>query len=97
MVLYVLILPVYKEEKTNLNFYISGYSIFDKEHNDIKESEDDPVLKLKSRENSFTFNLVALNYRNPSQTWFAYQLEGFEKDWHYTQDPKGSLYQCTRW
>ncbi|HEX7846467.1 MAG TPA: two-component regulator propeller domain-containing protein [Chitinophagaceae bacterium] len=79
---------LYKEEKRKLNFYISGYSIFDKEYNTIKESEDKPVLRLSPRESSFTFNLVALNYRSPSQTWFAYKLEGFEKDWHYTQDPK---------
>ena len=78
----------YKEEKTNFNFYISGYSIFDKEYNDIKETEDDPVLRFRPFENSFAFTLVALNYRNPSQTWFAYKLEGFEEDWHYTQDPK---------
>ena len=78
----------YKKEKKDLNFYISGYFIFDKEYNTIKEYEDDPVLKLRPHENSFTFNLVALNYINPNQTWFAYKLDGFEKDWHYTLDPK---------
>lgn len=78
----------YKEERVNFNFYISSYFIFDKEYSTLKESGDDPVLKLKPNENSFSFNLVALNYRNPSQTWFAYKVEGFEKDWHYTQDPK---------
>ncbi|WP_164972760.1 ligand-binding sensor domain-containing protein [Lacibacter luteus] len=78
----------YKEETQSLLFYISGYSIFDKSYNSIKEGDEDPVLKLKPHENSFTFNLVALNYRSPSQTWFAYKLDGFEKEWHYTQDPK---------
>lgn len=78
----------YKEQKQNLPFYISGYSVFDKAYNTIKEDDEDPVLKLAAHENSFTFNLVALNYRNPSQTWFAYKLDGFEKEWHYTQDPK---------
>ncbi|HJS54431.1 MAG TPA: histidine kinase, partial [Chitinophagaceae bacterium] len=78
----------YKEENTNFNFYISGYSVFDKEYNKLKEADDSPVLRFRPFENSFTFTLVALNYRNPSQTWFAYKLEGFEDDWHYTQDPK---------
>jgi hypothetical protein len=31
---------------------------------------------------------VALNYTNPSQTWFAYKLDGFDKDWHYSKDTK---------
>ncbi len=79
---------VYTEENRNLSFYISGYSIFDKEYTTIKESDNNPVLNLHPRESSFTFNLVALNYRNPSQTWFAYKLDGFEDEWHYTQDPK---------
>jgi LytS/YehU family sensor histidine kinase len=32
--------------------------------------------------------LVALNYLNATQTWYAYQLDGLEKEWHITQDPK---------
>ena len=79
---------IYKDEKRTLSFYISGYTVFDKEYNTIKESDDNPVLRLSPQESSFTFNLVALNYRNPFQTWFAYKLEGFEDDWHYTKDPK---------
>lgn len=77
-----------KEEKRDLNFYISGYSVFDKEYNTLKEADDNPALHLRPHESSFTFNLVALNYRNPSQTWFAYKLDGFEEEWHYTKDPK---------
>jgi ligand-binding sensor domain-containing protein len=78
----------YREEKRKLSFYISGYSVFDKEYNTIKESDDNPVLKLGPNETSFTFNLVALNYLNPAKCWFAYKLNGFENAWHYTQDPK---------
>jgi hypothetical protein len=78
----------YKDEKKDIKFYLSNYSIFDRVYSTIREYEDNPVLKLRPHENSFTFNLVALNYTNPSQTWFAYKLDGFEEDWHYTQDPK---------
>ena len=79
---------VYKKEKRNLSFYIAGYTVLDKEYSAVKEFDDNPVVKLSPHESSFTFNLVALNYRNPSQTWFAYQLERFEEEWHYTKDPK---------
>ncbi|MCU0376561.1 MAG: histidine kinase [Chitinophagaceae bacterium] len=39
-------------------------------------------------DNFITFNLVGLNYIHAEQTWFAYKLDGFEKEWHYTQDPR---------
>ena len=78
----------YAEQKTTFPFYIRSYSIFDKEYYTIKESDALPQLQLKANENTFAINLVALNYLNPSQTWFAYKLDGFEKDWHYTQDSK---------
>ena len=78
----------YADEKTKLRFYIAGYSVFDKEYYTISENNQDPLLKLRSFENSFTFNLVALNFQNPAQTWYAYKLDGFEKDWHYTRDLK---------
>jgi hypothetical protein len=78
----------FKEEKTMFNFYVSGYSVFDKNFYNIRENEINPVLHFKSYENTFTFNLVALNYYNPGQTWFAYKLEEFEENWHFTKDPK---------
>ncbi len=78
----------YVEQKTSFPFYVRSYSIFDKEYNTLKESDSLPKLQFKPNENSFAFNLVAINYLNPNQTWFAYKLEGFEREWHYTQDPK---------
>ncbi|MES2776840.1 MAG: two-component regulator propeller domain-containing protein [Bacteroidota bacterium] len=77
----------FKEEKTALNFYLSDYTIFEQQHT-VNSYDADLALNLRPHENAFTFNLVALNYTNPTQTWFAYKLDGFEKEWHYTQDPK---------
>ena len=78
----------YLEQKTTFPFYAKSYSIFDKEYQTISEADDLPKLQFKASENSFAFNLVALNFLYPTQTWFAYKLDGFEKEWHYTQDPK---------
>ncbi len=78
----------YKERKASFNFYVPGYTVFDKDYYRINLADETPVIRLKPSQNSFTFHLDALNYSNPSQTWFAYKLDGFEKDWHYTQDPK---------
>src|SRR5215204_3988334 len=78
----------FKEEHKDLQFYIAGYSVFDKEYPALNEEEQNPVLQMKANENSFAFNLVALNYINPVNSWFAYKLDGFEEEWHYTKDPK---------
>ena len=78
----------FDEKQTELEFYIAGYSVLNKDSPALNEEKQGQTLHLKANENSFTFNLVALNYINPGNTWFAYKLEGFEEDWHYTQDPK---------
>lgn len=78
----------FKERRTKFNFYLSGCSVFDKDYYRINEAEENAVLKLNPKQTSFSFDLAALNYSNPSQTWFAYKLDGFEKDWHFTRDPK---------
>jgi ligand-binding sensor domain-containing protein len=74
------------EAKPEVNYYISSFQVFDKE----KISMPDSVVSvsLKANENFFSIQLEALNFENPTHTWYAYQLEGFDKDWHITQDPK---------
>lgn len=69
-------------------FYVASYSLQDSDQIRLLEANTQPTISLKANQHSFTFNLVALNYINPSQTWFAYKLQGFEQNWHYTKDPK---------
>ena len=71
-----------------LQFYIDSYSLFNKKYTDLNEASQPAEIQLKPAQNSFTFNLVALNYLSPGQSWFAYRLQGFEDAWHYSQDPK---------
>ncbi len=79
----------YITEKQKLNFYTTAYSTFNIEHALIEEdASTKTTINLKYNENFVSFNLVALNYLNTTQTWYAYQLDGLEKDWHITQDPK---------
>lgn len=78
----------FKEEKKDIRFYLESYSVFGKLYYPFRSGGEGSAIKLAADENFFTFNLVALNYINPDQTWFAYKLDGFEKEWHYTQDPK---------
>ena len=78
----------YKEERKGIRFYLESYSVFEKVYYPFKGDARQTEIELRPDENFFTFNLAALNYINPEQTWYAYKLDGFEKDWHFTQDPK---------
>ncbi|HSK13803.1 MAG TPA: two-component regulator propeller domain-containing protein, partial [Phnomibacter sp.] len=78
----------YRPTDKHLPFYLSGYSVFGTPYLAPAENANGSTIHLKNTENSFTFNLIALNYTDPLQTWFAYKLDGFEEEWHYTQDPK---------
>ena len=38
-------------------------------------------IRLKYNENRLTFQFVALHFANPEQNQYAYQLEGYDKEW----------------
>lgn len=41
-------------------------------------------IKLSYKQNVFAFGFTALNYVHPEKNKYAYKLEGFDKDWTYT-------------
>ncbi len=45
-------------------------------------------IQLKYKENSFSFEFAALHFAAPEKNKFAYKLEGFDKDWVYTDSKK---------
>lgn len=77
----------YKTETYHYNFYISDCRILENKVINFNEEENIPELNLSYKETSFTFRFVALNYKNPGNTFYAYKLEGFENEWHYTSEP----------
>lgn len=78
----------YKEEKSNIPVYITSISVLGKEFpSDLNFTN--PVT-FKPGENFFSLNFSALNFDNPTQTWYAYKLEGFDKTWQYTQIPRAT-------
>ncbi|PKK37121.1 hybrid sensor histidine kinase/response regulator [Siphonobacter sp. SORGH_AS_0500] len=42
---------------------------------------DSPKMELDASENDFSLTFVGLNYANPKKQRYAYQLEGYTKDW----------------
>lgn len=47
----------------------------------IESSKSDESIEFSSKENSISFEYIALNYRNASQNQYAFKLEGYDKDW----------------
>ncbi|MEP6750899.1 MAG: histidine kinase, partial [Bacteroidota bacterium] len=43
-------------------------------------------ISLAASENFFSLDMIALNYSNPKEIWYARQLEPFDKEWIYSQD-----------
>ncbi|MES2649328.1 MAG: two-component regulator propeller domain-containing protein [Bacteroidota bacterium] len=78
----------YNPDTTSIKFYIPGYSVYNHFYSLNGDEKTTKQIQLAPDENAITFHLVGLNYDNPKQTWYAYKLEGFEKDWHYTQNDK---------
>jgi signal transduction histidine kinase/ligand-binding sensor domain-containing protein len=47
----------------------------------ISEAEE---ITLNWRQSVFSFSFSAINYTHPEKNQYAYIMEGFEKDWNYT-------------
>lgn len=65
---------------------VAGISIYDQPLKAATNYEELGDVSLRYNQNFFSFEMVALNYANPQQTWYAYKLDGFDKDWVYSKD-----------
>ena len=72
----------YRESITSVPIYVTSFKIPDKET--TTNSEDLQRIHLGHNENFFSIQLAGLNYMNPYQCRYAYQLEPFDKSWIYT-------------
>ena len=49
-------------------------------------------IELRHDQNVLTFEYAALNYINANKNQYAYQLEGFDKDWQYVGNKREATY-----
>jgi ligand-binding sensor domain-containing protein/sensor histidine kinase YesM len=75
----------YKEKNISANVFISNIDVFGKPYDKLIGNET-KAISLSHRQNFFSIELTAFNYSNPKETWYAYKLDGFDKDWIYTKD-----------
>lgn len=50
----------------------------------LSDKQQSNTIDLKYKDNTFTVNFIGLHYADPQKNQYAYQLEGFQKDWTYT-------------
>ncbi len=49
-------------------------------------------ITLTHKQTSFMIDFVALNFTHPTKNRYKYMLQGFDKDWIYTEDEKYAAY-----
>jgi len=76
----------YTENIRPPELYLSAVKVHNVGYEGTNSYEDLKELNFRYNENFFSFELSALNYANPRQTWYAYKLEPFDKDWNYTKE-----------
>lgn len=57
-----------------------------------KHISEKKELILNSRQNSFSFQYVAINFVSPEKNNYAYKLEGFDSEWNYVQNQREASY-----
>jgi signal transduction histidine kinase/streptogramin lyase len=69
--------------------YITDFQIFNKPVDYISSQfpthiSEAKKIELKWDQSVFSFSFVAVNYSHPNKNQYAYIMDGFEKDWNYT-------------
>lgn len=72
--------------------YISGFSVFDQPLATELPVHRLQELTLSPRQNFFSIQFSNINFTLPQRDSFAYQLEGIDPDWVYTQDRREVFY-----
>jgi serine phosphatase RsbU (regulator of sigma subunit) len=79
--------------------YLTDFKIFNKS---VQIGEYDSLLQksimqtqeitLSHEHSVFTIDFVALNFTQPEKNQYAYQLEGFDKNWNYIGNQRSTTY-----
>ena len=72
--------------------YINAFRKFDKEIDFGTDLDKLRSIEISYKDNFFEFEFVALDYRTPEKIHYAYKLEGFDKEWVYSNDRRYATY-----
>ena len=76
----------YVQQHKPVETYISSITLLGEKYRQEINAEELTSLQLRYFQNFFSFELASFNYYNPEQTWYAYKLDRFDKDWVYTKE-----------
>ncbi len=87
-----------KSDTIKSNIVLTNFQLFNK---NVKNTEDSPLsgniddihkIELKHDQNFFNIQFSTLDFQNTKQIQYAYKLEGFDKEWYYTQKQRIANY-----
>lgn len=73
-------------QELKIPLMLSEVRVFNKPFHTDTNIENLNELYLPPGNNFFTLDMLALNYTNANQTWYAYKMEPYDKDWVITHD-----------
>ena len=73
---------------TDFKLFNQSVNANDSTHLLPSQIENTQQIKLTYRQNTISFTFAALNYIHPEKNQYAYKLDGFDKDWIYTDATK---------
>lgn len=71
---------------------IQSFKVFDQPRLFDKPLSDLKTIRLSYKENFFSFEFAALDYRNTARIQYTYKLDGFDKDWVYSLNRRYASY-----
>lgn len=84
---YVIFDPLmYKPDSSRVNCFIADVRINGTKQLSMRLINSNQGIQLHHNENFLSIELEAVSFND--QLWYAYKLDGIEKEWHFTQDPK---------
>ncbi len=91
-----------KDDMQEAPFYITDIRIFNRSFSSMEDEVRKKVstqmpsfathITLPYKYNNFSIEFASLTYRNPELNKYAYMLDGFEKDWQYTDATRHFAY-----
>ena len=76
------------------DFYILGKEVTAGENSVLKQIiEETDEIVLNSRQNSIGFRFVSMNYSNPVDNEYVYQLVGYDKEWRSNGSNNAVFYE----
>lgn len=80
------------DEHTTSSAFLTAFRVYDKPFATSNTISTMKQIDLSYRQNFFSFDISAFDYREANDMEYAYKLEGFDKDWIYIGKQRSGSY-----